>query len=303
MKVFTNINENIPKNCVASIGFFDGVHKGHLYLLNKLSEHARENNCEDLIITLWPHPAVVFGKPVSLLTTLEEKTILLEKAGVKNLLILPFNKEIAAMSDFEFAQTILLDKLNCTSLLMGYNNSFGNKNIPSVPDSELAVPVKRLSKFETEEFNNINSSQIRKCLQNGHVDNAAGMLGYNYSLKGQIVSGYRIGRTIGFPTANVGNYDLDKILPANGVYIIKARIGNNKYPAMLNIGIRPTFDGKERSIEFHIPDFDGDLYYSNVEIEFLVKLRDEVKFTDKDDLIRQLEEDKKKTIAYFDENL
>jgi riboflavin kinase/FMN adenylyltransferase len=303
LKVFTNINENIPKNCVASIGFFDGVHKGHLYLLNKLSEHARKNNCEDLIITLWPHPAVVFGKSVSLLNTLEEKTFLLEKAGVKNLLILPFNKEIASMSDFDFAKTILHDKLTCSSLLMGYNNSFGNKNIPSVPDSALAVPVKRLTKFETEEFNNINSSQIRKCLQSGNVDNAAGMLGYSYHLKGQIVSGYRIGRTIGFPTANVGNYDSDKILPANGVYIINAHIGVSKYPAMLNIGTRPTFDGKDRSIEFHIPDFDGDLYNSNVEIEFLIKLRDEVKFADKDDLIRQLEADKKKTIAYFDENL
>jgi riboflavin kinase / FMN adenylyltransferase len=303
LKVFTNINENIPKNCVASIGFFDGVHNGHLYLLEKLLVYANENNCENLIITLWPHPAMFFGKSVSLLNTLEEKTFLLEKAGVENLLILPFNKEIASMSNYDFAKTILHEELACNSLLMGYNNSFGNKNTAQVPDCELAIPVKRLTKFETEEFNNINSSQIRKCLQSGSVDKASGMLGYNYRLKGQIVSGYRIGRTIGFPTANVGNYDSDKILPANGVYIINAHIGESKYKAMLNIGTRPTFDGKEKSIEFHIPDFDGDLYNSCVEIEFLVKLRDEVKFADKDDLIRQLEADKKKTKAYFAENL
>lgn len=303
MKVFTNINENIPKNCVATIGFFDGVHKGHLYLLDKLSSFAIERNTEELLITLWPHPAKFFGRNINLLTSLEEKIELLSKTNIKNLLILPFNKEIASLPADEFVKTILREKLDCNSVLMGYNNSFGNKNGSNIPESEYAIPVKRLDKFETDQYTNINSSQIRECLQKGNVDKAAEMLGYDYKLRGKIVSGYKIGRKIGFPTANVGEYNVDKILPVNGVYICRVNLNGNYYPAMLNIGTRPSFDGKEKTIEFHIPNFTNNLYDSKVEISFLKKIRNEIKFTDIKGLIKQLESDKIKTLAYFAKNL
>lgn len=303
MKIYTNINENIPKNCVASIGFFDGIHKGHLYLLDRLTSYASDCKTEELVITLWPHPAIFFGKQIKLLNSLDEKIDLIGKTKVKNLLVLPFTKEIASLPAEAFVKTILSEKLGCKSVLMGYNNSFGNKSVSIVPESKYVIPVKRLDKFETDEYTNINSSQIRECLQKGNVDKAAEMLGYNYRIKGKIISGYKIGRKIGFPTANVGNYDLDKILPDNGVYICSVRIKDNSYPAMLNIGTRPSFDGKEKTVEFNIPNFAGDLYDYDVEISFLKKIRNEIKFTEISDLIVQLEADKIKTLAYYAKNL
>lgn len=299
MKVFTNINENIPKNCVVTVGFFDGVHKGHRYLLDSLVKEAVSSGNEELVITLWPHPAVVFGKTVDLLTTLEEKTELIRQSGIRNLLILKFDKELAALSAGRFVNEILHDGLHCSEVIMGYNNSFGSKNQSEADATEPLLQLKRLDKFEMELYDNVNSSQIRECLQNGNVESAAEMLGYNYRLRGKIVNGYKIGRKIGFPTANLGEYSQDKIIPANGVYIVKAKTEDQLYPAMLNIGFRPSFNGSERSVEFHIPDFEGDLYDAEVEIEFFKRLREEKKFNDINDLINQLKLDKEETKAFF----
>ncbi len=299
MKVFTNINENIPKNCVVTVGFFDGVHHGHRYLLDSLVKQARNSGNEELVITLWPHPAVVFGKNVDLLNTLDEKIELIKQSGVRNLLILDFNLEIAALSTTMFVNEILYSALGCSKVLMGYNNSFGSKkNVDPVGLIPLIETV-RLEKYDVDDYTNINSSQIRECLLNGKIENASKMLGYNYRLSGKVVSGYKIGRKIGFPTANIGDYNKDKIIPAFGVYIVKAHIGEKTYPAMLNIGVRPSFDGTDRTIEFHIPDFDGDLYGIEVEIEFFKRLREEKKFSDINDLIHQLNIDKEETKSFF----
>lgn len=303
MKVFTNINKNIPKNCVVSIGFFDGVHKGHVYLLNQLMNEANSKNQEELVITLWPHPAKYFGKNISLLNTLNEKIVLLEGLGIRNVLILDFNEELASLSANMFVENILKEKLSCSSIIMGYNNHFGNKNSTSKPESEFAIPVKRLQKFEFEEFTNINSSQIRECITQGDLEKANKMLGYNYKLSGNIISGYQIGRKLGFPTANLKVSDQDKIQPPNGVYVAKAYFDNKSYPAMLSKGTRPSFDGKELSLEFHIPNFEGDLYGKLVTIEFIKKMRDEIKYENIDDLITQIKKDQEETLAYFSKNL
>jgi len=299
LKIFTNINENIPKNCVVTVGFFDGLHRGHRYLLDNLKKLAVESGTEELVITLWPHPALVLGRTVKLLNTLDEKIDLIEKAGIRNILILEFDKNLASLSFGKFVNTILYSKLSCSAVIMGYNNSFGNKNIVESIDEKPVIPIRRFNKFEMEVFEKVNSSNIRKFLESGEVEKASEMLGYNYSLSGKIVSGYKIGRKIGFPTANIGEISLDKLIPANGVYIVKAHFGSNVYPAMLNIGYRPSFNGDEMSLEFHIPDFEGDLYNIQTRIEFYKRLRTEKKFEKIEDLINQLKIDKQQTKAYF----
>lgn len=299
MKVFTNINENIPKNCVVTIGFFDGVHLGHKYLIQKIIQKASHNNVEELVITLWPHPAVVFGKPIKLLNSLEEKIDHFRKEGVKNLLVLEFNREIASLSAGRFINEILVEKLGASEVIMGYNNSFGNKESAYIDNIVTLIPVDRLEKFVLPGFEKLNSSQIRECLSVGNVDRANNMLGYNYYLSGKIVDGYKIGRKIGFPTANMELFNNDKLIPANGVYIIKVSVLGKVFPAMLNIGSRPSFNGNEITIEFHILDFDGDLYNEKVTIMFYEKIRDEIKFDNIDELIKQLELDKRKTKAFF----
>lgn len=299
LKIFTNIKEKIPKNTVATVGFFDGLHRGHRFLIENLKKTAYEKGSEELVITLWPHPAKVLGRSVKLLNTLEEKIKLFEETSIKNILVLDFDKDMASLSFGEFVNYMLKSELSCSAVVMGYNNSFGNKNINGPYEENPIIPIFRLNKFELESFEKVNSSNIRKYLGSGDVEKASAMLGYHYSLKGKIVDGYKLGRTIGFPTANIGKIDQDKLIPANGVYIVKAYIESNEYPAMLNIGNRPSFEGDELSVEFHIPDFYGDLYNSVTKIEFYQRLRDEKKFNNIKDLVEQLNKDRQKTLAYF----
>lgn len=299
MKVYTNINENIPKNCVVTVGFFDGVHSGHKYILSKLKERAKELDSEELVITLWPHPSILFNKPISLINTFQEKIQLLEEFGIKNLLVLDFSHELAKMTKNEFSNIILKEQLEAKEIVMGFNNSFGSKKNEDSKYKDLGLPIMRIDEFNMTEFANINSSEIRTLISSGKVEDIKNLLGYNYSLKGKIVGGYQIGRTIGFPTANIGEIDEHKLLPANGVYIIEVSIDNNLYPAMLNIGHRPSFEGGDKTIEFHIPNFEADLYDKEVTIYFRRHLRSEKKFDSIDDLIKQLEHDKEDTVSFF----
>ncbi len=299
MKVYTNINENIPKNCIVTVGFFDGVHSGHKYILSKLKERAKELNSEELVVTLWPHPSILFSKPISLINTFQEKVQLLEDFGIKNLLVLDFSHELAKMTKNEFSNIILKEQLEVKEIVMGFNNSFGSKNNEDIKYKDLGLPMSRIDEFNMTEFANINSSEIRTLISNGEVEEIKDLLGYNYSLKGKIVGGYQIGRTIGFPTANIGEIDEHKLLPANGVYIIEVLIDEILYPAMLNIGHRPSFEGKDKTIEFHIPNFEADLYDKEVTIYFRKHLRSEKKFDSTNDLIKQLEHDKEDTVSFF----
>ena len=276
---------------MVSIGFFDGVHKGHVYLLKQLMNEANSKNQEELVITLWPHPAKYFGKNISLLNTLNEKIVLLEGLGIKNVLILDFNEELASLSANMFVENILKEKLSCSSIIMGYNNHFGNKNSTSKPESEFAIPVKRLQKFEFEEFTNINSSQIRECITQGDLEKANKMLGYNYKLSGNIISGYQIGRKLGFPTANL-QLDVSKLIPKAGVYEVDVSFENASFKGMLNIGTRPTLQGEKQTIEVHILDFEKDIYGKTLILKFRKRLRDERKFDSIKDLKAQLEYDK-----------
>lgn len=297
MKIYTNINENIPKNCVASIGFFDGVHKGHKYILDQLQAKAQERGVEELLISLWPHPSVLFNRPIQLLSTYQEKIDLFQTLGLQNLIFLEFNHETANMSRNEFTQKILIDRLGVSELVMGYNNSFGNKGVEQ--NQEIGIPVKKLDKI-TINNKDVNSSILRNLIKEGNVSEAEKLLGYYYQLRGKIVSGYQIGRKIGFPTGNISEIDKMKLVPSNGVYICEVELDSIWHPAMLNIGTRPSFNGSERSIEFHIPDFEADLYDKEIKIRFRKRLRDEKKFDNIDNLIAQLNKDREQTIKFFE---
>ncbi len=297
MKIYTNINEKIIKNCVATIGFFDGVHNGHKYIIEQVQNSAKKRGVEDLIISLWPHPNIIFKKPIELLSTYEEKIELFKRFNVKNLLFFEFNNKTAQMSKKDFVQDILINKLNISELLVGYNNSFGNKEL-NKDDEDINITTSRLEKMLYND-KEVNSSIIRKLLKNGQVDDAGELLGYFYKLSGTIVSGYRNGRKIGFPTANISVNDKMKLIPDKGVYIVEALIEDKWYPAMLNIGNRPSFNGTTESIELHIPNFSSNLYNKELTIRFRKKIRDEKQFSNIELLIKQLHKDKQQTMDFF----
>ncbi len=299
MKTYTNINEKIPKNCVASIGFFDGVHIGHKYLIKQLQERADTKGVEELLISLWPHPSILFNRPIKLLSTLEEKTELFKSLNIKNVLFLDFTHKIASMSKYDFTKEILQTKLNISELIMGYNNSFGSKNNNLIDNkNEINLKISKLGKTIIAK-KDVNSSIIRDLIQNGNVEDAEILLGYSYYISGKIVSGYQIGRKIGFPTGNLDKISDIKLIPQNGVYIIEVLTNGKWHPAMLNIGTRPSFDGKQKSIEFHILNFNADLYNKDITIRFRKKIREEIKFKNTDALISQLKADKDETIKFF----
>lgn len=297
LKIFTNINENIPKDCLVTIGIFDGVHLGHRFLLQKLVETANDSGKPHLVITLWPHPGIFFGRDLKLLNTLDEKINLFSKIGIENLLILNFTNEISGMSTVEFSN-LFKQKFNISAILKGYNNSFGSKSFQK--NNQIAeVETITLQEFKHPEFEKISSTRIRNCLNSGDILSANKMLGYEYCLSGEVISGYKIGRKLGFPTANIGNIAEYKLLPKVGVYAVKVKISGEEYIAMLNIGYRPSFGDNKLSIEFHIPGFNRNIYGEKVEIIFHAWLRDEIKYQDINELIKQLERDKNDTLRYF----
>lgn len=301
LKVFKNIKDNIPKNSVVTIGFFDGVHLGHRFLIRQLLDFARNKSVPSLIITIWPHPSFVLrNKNPELLNCLDEKIALIEQLNPDALLILDFNNEIASLTSNDFINTLLINNINAKYLLKGFNNSFGNKNKSDNLDNN-NIEVHVADQFLIEGNKTINSTKIRELLKIGNVQEASDMLGYKYKIKGSIKHGYRIGRTIGFPTANLGDVCSHKLIPANGVYYTTVNIKGKEYPSMLNVGTRPTFGDNERSIEFHIPNFEADLYDEEVEVYFYDKIRDEIKFANKNDLIEKLDSDKELVLKYFKE--
>ena len=302
LRIFREISSEIPANCVATVGVFDGVHSGHQYIISQLKQLSDKSGVEDLVITMNPHPATFFGRTISLLSTMDEKLALFEKFGVRNLLVLNFNSEIAKLSGTCFIDDILVGKLSVSRLLLGYNNSIGHKENGVSEISSAKIPVSRLDRFHLDYSDDISSSSIRRLLAVGDIEKANKYLGYDYSLSGTVVHGFGVGRKIGFPTANIHPISADKVVPGNGSYIVLAQVDGKKFPAMLNIGCRPTFDGRDVTIELHILGCDADIYGKNVYIAFKDKLRDEQKFESVAELTSQLNVDKAKVETYFDKN-
>ncbi|MBE6240825.1 MAG: riboflavin biosynthesis protein RibF [Bacteroidales bacterium] len=284
---------------VVATGFFDGVHTGHRHVIQQLVRTAAVLGDESMVVTFWPHPRNVLQKEarsLRLLTTLAEKKRMLLSMGVDRVEVLDFTREFSKMTSEEYF-LMLKKNYDATVVLLGYDNRMGC-DAESVDDVMRAALTAGLEVVKTEMIPSVggyavSSTKIRQKLEEGDVRSASDMLGYTYSLLGVVVAGNRLGRTIGFPTANMQLYEPLKLVPANGVYFVRVRtLGRNLY-GMCNIGCRPTVGtGNSRTIETHIFGFDEDIYGLDLEISFLDKIRDEVRFRSLEDLRMQLEKDK-----------
>ena len=285
---------------IATIGFFDGVHIGHCHLINMLKKVARERGVEACVITFDRHPRQLVQPEwcPEMLTTLEEKTQLLEATGIDRCEVLHFDREMANQSAHDFMLHTLKEKLGVSILVTGYDNRFGHNRSEGFEDyvrygKEIGIEVIKGEEL-TDGSNNVSSSSIRRMLKEGRIEDATRCLGREYQLTGTVVGGEHIGRTIGFPTANIRPDDSSKLIPANGVYAVDvwSQAGDiNRERAMLNIGTRPTFNGTATTIEVHIPHFAGNLYGSTLSIAFLRKIREERKFDSPEALVEQLNKD------------
>ena len=285
---------------IATIGFFDGVHIGHCHLINMLKKVARERGVESCVITFDRHPRQVVQSEwcPEMLTTLEEKTQLLEATGIDRCEVLHFDREMANQSAHDFMLHTLNEKMGVSILVTGYDNRFGHNRSEGFEDyvrygKEIGIEVIKGEEL-TDGSNNVSSSSIRRMLKEGRIEDATRCLGREYQLTGTVVGGEHIGRTIGFPTANIRPDDSSKLIPANGVYAVDvwSQAGDiNRERAMLNIGTRPTFNGTATTIEVHIPHFAGNLYGSTLSIAFLRKIREERKFDSPEALVEQLNKD------------
>jgi len=280
----------VRKVAVVTTGFFDGVHLGHRHVLETVVSSARERGEEAVVVTFWPHPRTVLqqdARDFRLLTTLEEKKALLLAAGADRVEVLPFTREFAALKADEYL-SLLRERFGATLVVMGYDNRIGNdrKTAGEIsPQPELLIVSELHREAETpschserSEESHLSSTSIRRALVEGRVEEANGMLGYRYGLYGVVVAGNRMGRTIGFPTANMQLYEPLKLVPANGVYAVDVEVLGRQYRGMCNIGIRPTVGGKTRTIETHILDFDEDIYGLPLQLRFLRRIRDERRF-------------------------
>ncbi len=297
---------------VGSTGFFDGVHKGHLSVINNVCSIAKEQGCKSVIFTFWPHPRAVLQQDAAkfrLLTSLEEKRALLHSYGIDKVVVLPFDKEFASQTTKEFFTKYLVGKYGVTTLVVGYDHRVGCDLSQTQEEMlkiahEAGINTVRVDEVLGGESGVIiSSTKIRECLLKGNIEQANSLLGYRYGLEGVVVEGMRIGRTLGFPTANIRLYEPLKLVPADGVYAVWVDYHNKVYKGITNIGTRPTIaQGNERSIETHLLDFDEDIYGLSIKIEFVCKMRDEQRFDSRDDLKAQLQIDRNNSLSYLPSN-
>ena len=303
MKVYLSI-DNLPsfKNPVITIGTFDGVHEGHRHLIQKIKSLAKENNGESVLITFDPHPRLVVypeDKSLRILTTLEEKILLLEAEGVDHLVVVPFTKEFSLHSAKDYLKNFLVEKFHPSIIVTGYNHSFGHHRDGNIEmlrrfENEFYYKVEELNKQLVDDIA-VSSTRIRIALQEGDIELASHLLGHSYSVTGEVVHGQQLGNKIGFPTANIQINDSLKLIPEDGVYAVTVNLKTEKLKGMMNIGFRPTVDGLHHKLEVHLLDFNSDLYNQQLEIHFVKRLRDEKKFSSLDELKEQLRKDKEAT--------
>jgi riboflavin kinase/FMN adenylyltransferase len=306
LKLFHSIKSfSSNKPTIVTIGTFDGVHLGHKKILKQLIENATAENYESLVLTFFPHPRTVLneGTEMKQLNTLDEKIFLLENLGIDNLVIHPFDKEFSRLTADEFVKNVLVDTFKLKKIVIGYDHRFGRNRTADIND--LVKFGKRFG-FEVEqilaeELNqvSISSTKIRKALEEGNIDLANNYLGYNYCLTGIVSKGKQLGRTIGYPTANIKIEEDYKLIPQNGVYIAKSKIDGKFIYGMVNIGTRPTVDGTSQTIEIHFFDFNRDIYNTNITISLLKRIRSEQKFDSLDALKKQLALDKITSLKFI----
>ncbi len=298
MKIIKNFSDYTEKTPLAlSIGMFDGVHLGHQSIIKKLSSISKEKKLESAILTFWPHPRIIFNPndDLKLLNSIEEKTYLLEKNNVQNLFLKAFDEDFRNLTGEEFVQQILIEKLNVKHLIIGYDHTFGkNKsgdfNLLKKMSAEFGFEVEQVEAVDFHD-KHISSTQIRNALSEGKIKEANEMLGYDYSISGTVIHGKKIGRTIGYPTANIEVNPI-KILPKKGAYIVDVFVKNQHLKGMLSIGTNPTIGENNISVEVYILDFDDDIYGEQISVNFRDFLHDEIKFESLEKLVERLDEDK-----------
>ena len=299
MRVFKDLSQ-LPKfkNAIITIGTFDGVHKGHQKLLERLKVLAKENDGESVLITFHPHPRFVLNpddKSLKLLNTLDEKIELLNKYELDNLVVAPFSVDFSQMPALDYIKNFLVENFNPKTIVIGYDHQFGKNRSGDIKLLEshqeiYQYIVEQISK-ETLKDIGISSTKIRNALSEGLIETANSLLGHPYSIEGFVIKGEQLGRTIGYPTANI-QLEVDyKLIPKNGVYAVLAKINHKVYKGMLNIGFRPTVEGQFKTIEVNIFDFNQDIYGEKIELQLIHFIRDEHKFENIDLLRNQLKED------------
>lgn len=310
MKVIQSVSNFISdRKSLVTIGTFDGVHIGHQKILQKLINAANEEGKRSVLLTFFPHPRMVLQKNVAieLLNTIQEKSDLLEKMGLDFLIIHPFSKEFSRLTALDFVRDILMNQLNTSKLIIGYDHHFGKNREGNINQLR---EYSSLYDFQVEEISAqdiddvaVSSTKIRTALKEGRLKTANNYLGYEYMLNGIVVNGKKLGGTIGFPTANIHIREEYKLIPKTGVYVIRTNIDGKLYFGMMNIGFRPTVDGKHQTIEVHIFGFNDDLYNKKLSVSLLYFLRDEERFDSVEHLIKQLKIDKQTALDYLKNNL
>lgn len=307
MKIYEGLNDFLPiQNAVVTLGTFDGVHLGHQKILARIREIADQIKGETVLVTFWPHPRLVLYPQehnIKLLTSFEEKAALLRKFGIDHLITIPFTKEFSQLSSEQFIQKVLIQGIQTKVLVIGYDHRFGKDREGSF---EHLMANKDRYGFELEEIPredidhiSISSTKIRNALAEGRVDIARTCLGRDFELNGIIIKGQQLGRSIGFPTANIKVLHDYKLIPGDGAYAVSVNLEEKMYQGMLNIGNRPTVNGLEKTVEVNVFDFSGNLYDKRLTIGFKIFLRAEKKFNSLEELKAQLEKDRMTAKAYF----
>lgn len=305
MKIYYDIDDFSPlPQAVVTSGTFDGVHLGHQKILTRLKEIAERSGGETVVITFWPHPRLILNpieSTLKILNTFEEKAELLKEQGIQHLLRIPFTKEFSQITSQEFITRILVKRIGTRKLVIGYDHRFGKNREGSFDQLKITGPtygfdVEEIPRQDVDNIG-VSSSKIRQALEAGDIETATHFLGRPYSISGRVVKGDRLGRMLGFPTANI---DLDahhKLVPVEGIYAVTVEHDHSVYKGMLYIGNRPTVDGTKRAIEVNIFDFSGDIYGETLKINLLAALRPDSKFSDLEALKEQLKKDKIHALA------
>jgi riboflavin kinase/FMN adenylyltransferase len=304
LKIVNSIKSfNANKPTIVTIGTFDGVHLGHKKILEKIVENAHSQNCESLVLTFFPHPRTILqaDSEMKQLNTLAEKTNLLSALGIDNLVIHPFDAAFSRLTAEEFVKQVLVDTFKIKKIIIGHDHRFGRNRTANIDDliefgNKFGFEVEEISAKEINEVS-ISSTKIRNALTEGNIELANNYLGYYYSLTGIVSKGKQLGRTIGFPTANIKIVEEYKLIPQNGVYIVQSNLDGISYYGMMNIGTRPTVDGTTQTIEIHFFDFQKELYNQKITISLLHRMRSEQKFKSVDALKKQLDKDKITALA------
>jgi riboflavin kinase/FMN adenylyltransferase len=301
-----SISKYDHKNPVAiTIGTFDGVHIGHRKILERVINHAKDAGLKSAVLTFFPHPRMVLQKDadIKLLNTIEEKIAILEQMGLDILIIHPFSKDFSRLSATDYVRDILVNKLHSKKVIIGYDHRFGRNRNANITDlrafgNTFDFSVEEIPAQEIDDVS-VSSTKIRKALEHGDMETANTYLGYTYMLTGNVKKGKGLGRTLHFPTANLNIEESYKLVPKEGVYIVKSRLNNKTVHGMMNIGYNPTVAGKEKSIEVHFFDFKEDLYGKTIQVDLLKRLRNEQKFSSVEALKDQLERDMQHALTYL----